>query len=71
MRHGYAYNKHWLDYAGPVSRATAYAYWLQAKTFEQRTRERGDVAMVNYQKRIRLEYQNRLIEWDATEGGNI
>lgn len=65
------YGKLWRDYAGPASRATAYAYWLQAQRFERAARERGDTQTAEFQRRIRIKNENRLIELDAMEGGGI
>ena len=70
IRNRYAYGKLFTDY-NRTTRASAYAYWLQASRFERQARERGDFSTMNFQKQRRMERENQLIEFDAAEGGNI
>lgn len=65
------YRKLWRDYAGPVSRATAYAYWAQARRFEKKASERGDIQTAEALAKSVREYENILNDLDAAEGGNI
>jgi hypothetical protein len=54
-----------------LTQSGAYAYWQRARDFEQIAIARKDWAMAQYQQKIRVTYENRLLELDATCGGNI